>query len=117
MRLKNVLFLNHQTSDKKLLLMSGEGWRCLIEPESWSHESPDSHSEKAEVWIKAEMLWFVNKKNWSLCVQFLLVHEVAEDGKKPWFLIHHTESKTIFGLGLLFTSQKFEKTNELNGGC
>jgi hypothetical protein len=36
--------------------------------------------------------------------------------KKSRFLIRHTESKTIFGLGLLFTIQKFEKTNELKGG-
>ena len=66
--------------------MNGKERRYLTEPDSQSHESLDSHSEKAEVRTKTETQRFINKKMIVKRSNLCWFKKKAGDARKPWFL-------------------------------
>jgi len=55
-----VVSLFHQTSDKRLLRMNGEGIKFLTGFETRSSGSSDLHSERAEVGTESLLSRFIN---------------------------------------------------------
>jgi hypothetical protein len=56
----DVLSLLHQTSDKRLLRMNGDGIKFLTGFKTNSSEFPDSHSERAEVRTESLLSMSIN---------------------------------------------------------
>lgn len=56
-----VVFLFHQTSDKKLLRMNGKGIEFLTELKTGSSGSSDLHSERVEVESESLLSKFINQ--------------------------------------------------------
>jgi len=58
----NVVFLFHQTSDKRLLRTNGEGIKSLTGFKNRSSGSSDLHSERAEVESESLLSKFINPR-------------------------------------------------------
>ena len=57
-----VVSLFHQTSDKRLLRMNGEGIKSLTGNKNWSFGFSDPRSGRVEVGTESLLSWFISRK-------------------------------------------------------